>query len=356
MSQLTKIHLRNIPIAAFLQLFKSIVALLIAAGPFLRNMVTAARINKLQDLVTRMEARLLWPGVTALTKKIAEANRRLDHAISELIMKVRSLVKFGDTPAAIETAERVEAMLKHYGDAKRKPYDDETGTVELVLTNLNGPYAADVAALGIGALKDALQAALDSFKALLKERETAEGTKPKDTVEDLKKDIGGLYLETEEIINSGAALKLSQEFEQLINLVNPEIEHFNREFDKGRSSLKTAQIAPIADQPFTGGPSTPPPKVYYETADGTIPLELGKHYNVTYDKNIDVGQAKCTIHGKGKYKDSQTVTFTIKRGPIDAAANAAAEEEFRRALLAKAEAAKAAKAAKAGMVAKGEGI
>jgi hypothetical protein len=46
------------------------------------------------------------------------------------------------------------------------------------------------------------------------------------------------------------------------------------------------------------------------------------------------------------------VTFVIKRGPL----NAAAAEEFRQELAAKAETAKAAKAAKAGIVAKGEGI
>jgi hypothetical protein len=70
--------------------------------------------------------------------------------------------------------------------------------------------------------------------------------------------------------------------------------------------------------------------VYFVLADGTIIiLVLGKDYNVTYDKNIDVGNARCTIHGKGEYKDSQTVTFVIKRGPLNAAAAAAAEEAFR---------------------------
>jgi hypothetical protein len=97
--------------------------------------------------------------------------------------------------------------------------------------------------------------------------------------------------------------------------------------------------------------------VYFVLADGTIVLLiLGKDYNVTYDKNIDVGNARCTVHGKGGYKDSQTVTFVIKRGPLNAVAAAADEEAFKLELEAKSEAAKAAKAAKSGMVATGEGI
>jgi hypothetical protein len=336
---------------------------LVAAGPFMRNTVTAARINALQVLVARLDALMLWPGMKVINAKLRAADRMLDHSLSMLVTQVRHFFRFSDNPVLVEAATRLLDMLEHYGKVGRKNYEAEVGIITSILANLNGAYAADVTALGIGALKDALQAALDNFTALIKERDDLDNARPKgpdgknDTFAKVRKAIIALYREIEAIINSGAELQLSQEFPPFIAKINPEIVRLNSLHHRALRSLKDAQIAPIADQPWTGIPATPPIKVYFVLADGTIVLLiLGKDYNVTYDKNIDVGNARCTIHGKGGYKDSQTVTFVIKRGPLNAAAAAAAEEEFRRELEAKAETAKAAKAAKAGMVAKGEGI
>jgi ribosomal protein S28E/S33 len=317
--KLKKADLHDFPAAAFLQFFRRCLALLLAAGPYLQNVVTAARINALQALVDRLADVLRWSGLTALTKQITEANLRLDHAFSEITAKVKGLVRFGDTLAITETAKRIQAMLKHYGKVKVKFYDDETGTVEIILENLNGPFAADVITLGIGGLRDALQAAYDKLLALLREREAAEGTRPKDPLNEndtfakLRKEFAELYREIEEIINSGAALELSQEFGLFIDVWNPEIEHYDREFGGGRTSLKNAQIAPIPEQLFTGHPITVPVKVFVKTKDGMKELTPGTDFYATFKNNVEVGNAKCTVHGKGKYKGSQTITFAIER-------------------------------------------
>ena len=34
---------------------------------------------------------------------------------------------------------------------------------------------------------------------------------------------------------------------------------------------------------------------------------------MTFRNNVDAGNAKCTIHGKGAYKGRKTVTFIIAR-------------------------------------------
>jgi hypothetical protein len=313
--KLKKVYFHDIPMAAFLQFFRRVLALLLAAGESLRNAVGTDRITRLQDLVARLKAVLRWSGVTVLTEKIAEGNSRLDHAFSELTAKVKGYVRFGDTLAIVEAANRVQAMLKHYGKVKGKLYDDETGTVGIVLENLNGPFAADVAALGIGGL----QAAYDKLLALLIERENIEGTRPKDTFNKndtfvkLRKEFAELYHEIEVIVNSGAALGLSPDFEAFIDVLNPEIEHYDREFGKGRTSLKDAQVAPIQTQTRTGHPITPPVQVFVETKDGTKELTRDKDFYATFKNNVEVGNAKCTVHGKGKYKGSQTITFAIER-------------------------------------------
>jgi uncharacterized linocin/CFP29 family protein len=56
------------------------------------------------------------------------------------------------------------------------------------------------------------------------------------------------------------------------------------------------------------------PEVLFVTPkDGTLKLELGKDYNVSYKNNVNVGNATCIIHGKGAYKGRKMVTFIIAR-------------------------------------------
>jgi hypothetical protein len=348
---------------AYTEFFRDAEAEILAAAPSVKDAIGAALINELHIGRVRLDDLMLWPRISVINGELVAGVRLLDHSLAEITAKVKSYVQFSTVPAMVEAAKRVQAMRKRYGNVAEKKYEAQVGDIKSYLDNLNGPYAADVTLLGIAGLQAGLQSEYDSFKALLDEREALYNARPKapdgkpDNFRKIRKYIEPVFRKIMTDLNSGSALGLSQAFDALIAKLNPKIEQLNFEYRNIRHSLTDAQIAPIADQPYTGIPATPPLTVYFVLPDGTIILLiLGKDYNVTYDKNIDVGQARCTIRGKGKYKDSQTVTFVIKRGPLNAAANAAAEEAFKLELEAKAEAAKAAKAAKAGAVAEGEGI
>jgi hypothetical protein len=345
------IHFNRMAMDEYADFFRTLYALLLDSGQFLKSTVGAANIAELKLWLDRLEELMRWPGMRVISGQLRAADRLLDHALSELAVRVRNIKQFSTDPALIASAERVLDMLKRYGKVGDKTYTSQKADITSILEHFNGDFAADVTALGLGVLLAALQAAFDSFIALLAEYDAVKGTKPKYSFAVVKKAIVTIYRKIEEIINSGAALKLSQDFGIFIAKINPEIERINRENQRRRHSLKHAQIAPIADQAFTEFPVTPALRVYYITKkDGTKELFLGQDYNVTYKNNIEVGQAQATIHGKGDYRDSQTVTFTIRRGPIDAKAAAAAEEEFRRELEAQA------KAAEKGEAATGEGI
>jgi dihydropteroate synthase len=307
------IYFRYLSKEAFLLFFQIFLAFILDAGPFLKNTIGSANITRLQDLVALMESILQWAGLKVLSEKIAEADRLRDHAVVMLAVPVKSAVNFSTDPAIAESARRVEAVLQHYNKAAKKSYDTETVAIALILANLNGPYAADVTALGIGGQKAALQAAHDNFIALINEREEAKKQKPKENLRAVQKEAMALYYEMAKKIDAGAELKLSQEFGIFIAKINPEIERFNSEFHPGRTNLKYAQIAPIPAQIRTGYPITPPTQVFVETKDGMKQLERDKDYYVTFKDNIEVGNAKCTVHGKGKYRGSQTITFAIAR-------------------------------------------
>lgn len=74
-------------------------------------------------------------------------------------------------------------------------------------------------------------------------------------------------------------------------------------------------IAKIADAEYTGKAIKPAITVL----DGKDTLKLNKDYTVKYENNINAGEAKVTVTGKGSYRDKikETVTFNILPKPSD---------------------------------------
>jgi hypothetical protein len=44
---------------------------------------------------------------------------------------------------------------------------------------------------------------------------------------------------------------------------------------------------------------TPTPQALFVTPKGTVALELGKDYNLSFRDNTEVGNARCILLGKG---------------------------------------------------------
>jgi hypothetical protein len=347
--KLNTAHLEDYPDAGLFQFMTEVKALLLVAGPFFKNMIGAANITEFGLLLARLEKLLLWPGTKVITAKLRAADSALDHALSAFGAYLRNIIRYSTDSVLLDAAEQLLAMLKHYGDVAAKAYDTQTADLTIILANLNGAFAAFVTALGMESLRAALQAAFDNFKAVMAEREAIDKSRPRgpdgklDSVRKVRRLISMLYRKIATIVNSGAGVTLSQEFDLFIAELNPVIDRFNREYQPVIYDISKSQPAPIADQPWTGEECTPALNVLYPTAKGTRKLRLGRHYNVTYRKNIEVGNADAIIHGKGKYKGTRTVTFVIRRGISAAEWNA----EIEAAAAAKAEEAKKKKAKKA---------
>ena len=71
--------------------------------------------------------------------------------------------------------------------------------------------------------------------------------------------------------------------------------------------LSRATVSAIGNYTYTGSYCTPNPTVSYQ---GTI-LRNGIDYILTYSNNVSAGTASVTIIGRGNYKGSKTVSFTI---------------------------------------------
>ena len=73
------------------------------------------------------------------------------------------------------------------------------------------------------------------------------------------------------------------------------------------SSISTASIASVANQPYTGKNVTPALSV---THNG-VPLTQNVDYTVSYSSNKNIGTATAKITGIGSWRDTKSITFNI---------------------------------------------
>jgi hypothetical protein len=301
---------RELPKAVHYHFFDRVTKEIADAGPAVHTAL-GPLVAELNGWFAKETEHVTWIRKSMLTSAISIANDRLDRGLIGLATQVRSARHLADQ-AERTAAERLYVMLKSYGKVIDKPYLQEAGSVKAVLGHLNGDLHADVLTTGTAAWIPAIQTALDEFVRLIEEREVRSLGKPKEKFTEVRRGIESVWHRIAALVNAGAALNTSPEFMALINALNPEIEYLNSEFCRVRHNIAAAEPSPIEWQACTGKPCTPVPEVIYLTSRGTVKLELGKDFDLTYKYNINAGNAQCTIHGKGGYKGHKTVTFIIR--------------------------------------------
>jgi hypothetical protein len=312
MNKLRAILFKNLPNTAHYD-FDTLVSSECAASPQ-SVVVTLGQLSAQFNAWLSEEKSLMeWVRKSTLTKEIADADHRMNRALTALKMQVRAL-EYSAILTTAEAARHTYIMLRQYGDVARKAYVEQIGDVRIILQQFAGPYAADVSRMNIGAYIGELQAFYNVFRQLLSQRDAQDIIRPEKGFLEVRRSIKEIYCQIENVINVGATLNPAGGFQNFINHLNPEISRLNEEFHRVRRNMGNARPELIPEQIYTGKPLTPLFKVLYVTPDeGSIELELGKDFNLTYDDNVNVGIAQCTIRGKGLYKGNKTVTFSIVR-------------------------------------------
>jgi hypothetical protein len=254
-----------------------------------------------------------WEKGSLITKEIEATDRLMNRSLSAIKASVRAQT-FSPSQAVAQAAERVNHMLKGFGKVNSKPYEEQRDIVRVIIEQLtdSSAYAADAGTLGLGYFITDMQNALTKFENLVAQRGEKSLKKPDKTATEVRKGIEGVYRQIEDVLNSGAVMTPTVGFTAIIDRLNPQIELLNATYHRVRCDISDCQPEPIPEQTYTGKPLTPSTyKVLYVTQEGTIQLELGKDYDLTFKNNVEVGIAECTVHGKGAYKGSKTVTFAI---------------------------------------------
>ena len=110
--------------------------------------------------------------------------------------------------------------------------------------------------------------------------------------------------------------------EQLFEGLNEGL-YMNAALDS-KLDIKNAAVKYGSDQPWTGKPVTTEITVTY---DGTL-LKEGTDYQVVYENNTNVGTAKATVKGIGKYAGEQSFTFRIYKFDFSGASVTAPSDQL----------------------------
>lgn len=131
----------------------------------------------------------------------------------------------------------------------------------------------------------------------------------------LKKDVDYIisYSNNTNIGTAKVKIEGIGKYEGSVNLtfkiIEDKMKKENKETKVKKVSIENAKISLIKDQKYTGKAITP---LITVSLDGKI-LKKEIDYTVSYSNNINAGQAKIIVRGKGNYKGSISSTFTIIR-------------------------------------------
>jgi hypothetical protein len=269
--------------------------------------------TELKNWLSKESACMAWVRKNDWTAMIHAADAELDRALVGFSEFIRSVRHGAADTSTVFAANRLYTMLKNYGRVSRKPYREQIGDVNAILTHLKGDYKSNVETIKGETWPPLIEGACAMLATRLDLRDDALVKKPAERFPVVRKGIETVWRQCETVIASSAVLDASPAFEAFIDKANIEIDALNNNYSRSQLDIAHAEPAPIDRQPYTGYPCTPLPEVLYVTEKETLRLELGKDFNISYKNNVEVGNATCILRGKGGFRGRRLVTFIIAR-------------------------------------------
>jgi hypothetical protein len=247
-----------------------------------------------------------------ITEKLVETDRLIDSYIVGIRETVSAATRHFDENVA-EAAKALLNRIDAFGRMENKSYEEATTAVKIFVSELqNDTYRRMSDLVGITEWLRRLEETENEFENLFDLRNIEYADRPEGTLKVVRREVDKSYHGMVDRIDATATLDETGAYTEFIKQLNEYITYLNEHTHQhAKKDIKNAEPAPIPQQSYTGFPITPVPQVLYVTSKGTVTLELGKDYNLSYKDNVNVGNAQCIIHGKGAYRGTKTVTFII---------------------------------------------
>jgi hypothetical protein len=304
-------HLRNEAHYEFLWIFSH----LLDEFPAIRALV-ATLYDAFIALLTLEKKLLDAARVSALTQQVADADHRVDRAVSGIRATVTA-ARHALDPAVAEAARVLQIRLREFGNIRGKAYEEESAAVRVLIDDLNTIYAPQMILVGLQAWLTELMDAETAFTQLYLQRGDETALRPQERMVDVRRQIEAAYHNMTTLINASAIID-PVAYASFIAKLNVQITYFNEHnHHHARKDIGAADhcvIEPIDTQKYTEKAVVPIPRAYWREKDKpTVELVFAKDFSLTYKNNIKIGTADVTLHGKGAYKGQKTTTFNIAK-------------------------------------------
>ena len=142
--------------------------------------------------------------------------------------------------------------MKVFSNIEAKSYEEESAAVRLLIAELRNNYQPQIDALNLREWIDELERVENEFDTVFKERNTEYAGKPDDSLQDVRKEIDGVYAQMTEIINANALLTQSPVYDNFIRELNEEIEytleHSHRHAKKDIGAGDHTVVEPVTEK------------------------------------------------------------------------------------------------------------
>lgn len=162
---------------------------------------------------------------SAITAEIQKADKARDEIWSGMTKMSAAALKHFD-PDVQKAAQRLKVVFDTYGNLSKKPLNEQTSAVYNILQELQGKYAADVAAVGIEQWAAELQVRNNAFGALMKDRFDETALRTDVVLKEARSALDEIYRTIIERINALAVVEGVAGYEQFIRGFNAVIDKY----------------------------------------------------------------------------------------------------------------------------------
>jgi hypothetical protein len=283
-----------------------------AAGAALSTLGTTA-LNVLVVSNNAFRAKLITAKGSPLTEQIQQIDRQRDANFME-IWHTASTASKSSIIANAEAGQTLVAFLQPYRNVPKEPLMSETSTLNYMRVQFNADTTLQnaVTVLQLNNVFSNLFNANEQVSSLWNERALEDARKSGPSPSSLRNNMEKCYNSFCTVVIQSVNLQPSADLENLFSVMNEIRIKYARSLPVKLTDVNTS-VAPIEKQQYTGKLITPVPQVFLKTGEGEVTeLRFTIDFYVTYRNNVEIGEAKIIIHGKGKYSGSYTSTFYIE--------------------------------------------
>ncbi|MDR0667019.1 MAG: DUF6261 family protein [Prevotellaceae bacterium] len=246
-----------------------------------------------------------------LTPQILEKDKLRDALFSEIKRAAKTAQKSSIAEMAAAGTKLID-FFHPFWTIDKEPLMSQTTQISLIARRYADDQALIDAATLVGLTVQIanLFATNTALLALYNTRLEELGVNEGPSASSVKKQVIAAYEEFCRTFELTLSALPTDELQVLFNELNDIRRKYISRLPTPLNSVYTS-VAPIAEQHYTGRHLTPLPRVFYQSGDMLRELAFSVDFTVTYRNNINIGEAKLSVHGKGKYIGRYDTTFHI---------------------------------------------